>query len=86
MTAWFRSPGYHVHHKRVARLMHRMGSEAIYPKPPLSQPHPRHRVYPSLLRGVPMRRVKQVWRTDSTYVRLQGGVIYLVAGMEWFSR
>jgi putative transposase len=29
MTAWLRSQGYHVHHKRGARLMHAMGIEAI---------------------------------------------------------
>jgi len=44
MTAWLRSQGYH----RVARLMQTMGIEAIYPKPRLSQTHPRHRVYPYL--------------------------------------
>src|SRR4029450_8868106 len=37
MTAWLRSEGHHVNHKRVARLMHTMGIEAIYPKPRLSQ-------------------------------------------------
>ncbi len=51
MTAWLRSQGYHVNHKRVARLLHTMGIEAIYPKPHLSQGHPTHRVYPYLLRG-----------------------------------
>ena len=54
MTAWLRSQGYHVNHKRVARLMQTMGIEAIYPKPHLSQTHPTHRVYPYLLRGVPI--------------------------------
>jgi putative transposase len=86
MTAWLRSQGYHVNHKRVARLMHTMGIEAIYPKPHLSQGHPTHRVYPYLLRGVPITRVNQVWSTDITYIRLHGGFIYLVAVMDWFSR
>jgi putative transposase len=86
MTAWLRSQGYAVNHKRVARLMHTMGIEAIYPKPHLSQGHPTHRVYPYLLRGVPITRVNQVWSTDITYIRLHGGFIYLVAVMDWFSR
>ncbi len=86
MTAWFRSQGYHVHHKRVARLMHTMGIEAISPKPRLSQAQPTHRVYPYLLRGVPITRVNQVWSTDITYIRLHGGFISLVAVMDWFSR
>jgi putative transposase len=67
MTAWLRSQGYPVNHKRVARLMQTMGIEAIYPKPHLSQAHPAHRVYPYLLRGVPITRVNQVWSTNITY-------------------
>jgi putative transposase len=86
MTAWLRSQGYAVNHKRVARLLHTMGLETIYPKPRLRQPHPAHRVYPYLLRGVPITRVNQVWSTDITYIRLHGGFIYLVAVMDWFSR
>ena len=86
MTAWFHSHGYHVHHKRVARLLHTMGIEAIYPTPRLSAAHPTHRVDPYLLRGVPIIRVQQVWRTAITYSRLHGGFISLVAVMDWFSR
>lgn len=86
MTAWLRSQGYVVNHKRVARLLRTMGLETIYPKPRLSTPHPTHRVYPYLLRGVPITRVNQVWSTDITYIRLHGGFIYLVAVMDWFSR
>jgi len=86
MTAWLQSQGYPVNHKRVARLLQTMGIEAIYPKPHLSQGHPTHRVYPYLLRGVPITRVNHVWSTDITYIRLHGGFIYLVAVMDWFSR
>ena len=81
-----RSQGDHVHHKRVARLRQTMGIEAIYPKPRLSQTHPLHRVYPSLLRGVPIIRVNQVWSTDITDIRLHGGFLSLVAVMDWFRR
>jgi putative transposase len=86
MTVWLRQQGYPVNAKRVARLLHTMGLETIYPKPRLSQPHPEHRVYPYLLRGVPITRVNQVWSTDITYIRLHAGFVYLVAVMDWFSR
>jgi putative transposase len=86
MTAWLRSQGYHVNHKRVARLLHTMGIEAIYPTPHLSQGHPTHRVYPYVLRGVPITRVNHVWSTDITSIRLHGGFLSLVAVMDWFSR
>ena len=86
MTAWLRSQGYGVNHKRVARRLRTMGVETIYPKPRLSQRHPEHRISPYLLRGVPITRVNQVWSMDITYIRLHGGFLSLVAVLDWFSR
>ena len=86
MTAWLRRQGDAVKHKRVARLLHTLGLETISPKPRLRAPHPAHRVYPYLLRGVPITRVNQVWSTAIPYIRLHSGFIYLVAVRDWFSR
>lgn len=86
MTAWLQSEGYNVNHKRVARLLRKMGMEAIYPQPRTTVPHPEHRIYPYLLRGVWVTRVNQVWSTDITYIRLRSGCIYRVAVMDWDSR
>ena len=63
-----------------------MGLEAIYPKPRLSIPGNGHKIYPYLLRGVPIVRPNQVWSTDITYIRLAQGFVYLAAVMDWFSR
>jgi len=78
--------GYPVNRKRVCRLMRLLGLVAIYPGPQTSLPHPGHTVYPYLLRGVPITAVNQVWSTDITYIRLQGGFVYLTAVMDWASR
>jgi putative transposase len=78
--------GHPVNRKHVQRLMRLMGLEAMGPKPRLSEPHPDHRVYPYLLRNVPIVRVDQVWSTDITYVRLWHGFVYLVAILDWYSR
>ena len=86
MSWWLRQQGYRVNGKRVRRLMRRMGLEAIYPKPRLSQPGEGHRLYPYRLRGLSIERPDQVWASDITYVRLQQGFIYLVAILDWFSR
>jgi putative transposase len=86
MRAWLRHQGSGVNRQRVARLMHTMGLETIYSKPRLTQPAPAHRVYPYLLRGVPITRVHQVWSTDITYNWLRAGFVYVVAVMDWFSR
>jgi putative transposase len=56
------------------------------PGPNISLSHPEHKVYPHLLRGVPVIRQNQVWGTDMTYIRLSRGFAYLVAIMDWYSR
>ena len=86
MTAWLRQEGYEVNRKRVARLMELMGLGAVYPKPKLSQPGERHKIYPYLLAGVEVTRINQVWSTDITYIRMTRGFLYLVAVLDWFSR
>ena len=88
MTVHLRQQGFEVNRKRVQRLMHQLGLQAIYPKPKpkLSQAHPEHKVYPYLLRGVDIVAVNQVWSTDITYLPVLKGHFYLVAIMDWFSR
>jgi putative transposase len=86
MTAWLRREGYDVNRKRIVRLMGKMGLEAIYPRPRLSVPGGKHRVYPYLLHGVEIKRPNQVWSTDITYVPMSEGFMYLVAIMDWYSR
>jgi putative transposase len=86
LVAWLRGQGHGVNRKRVARLMELMGIQAIYPKPRLSQPGEGHKIYPYLLEGVEVTRANQVWSTDITYIRMDGGFVYLVAVMDWFSR
>jgi putative transposase len=75
-----------VSRKRVQRLMRLMGIEAIYQKPRTSIPHPDHKVYPYLLRDVPIVRPNQVWSTDITYVGLAGGFVYVTAVIDWYTR
>jgi putative transposase len=78
--------GYQVNRKRIQRLMGIMGLEAIYCKPRTSVSNPAHKVYPYLLRNLPINKVNQVWSIDITYIRLIGGFMYLVAVLEWYSR
>ena len=86
MTAWLKQRGEAVNEKRVRRLLRKMGLEAIYPKPRLSQKALGAQIYPYLLRDVEIKQVDQVWSTDITYVRLVGGFIYLMAILDWYSR
>ena len=86
MTDWLRDLGWPVNEKRVARLMQVMGLQAVVPGPHTSRPHPEHRVYPYLLRGLAIRAPDEVWCADITYVPMRRGFQYLVAVMDWFSR
>jgi putative transposase len=88
MTAYLRRlpHGYEVNHKRVQRLMQKMGLQAIYPKPRTSIAAKGHKVYPYLLRGLAITRPNQVWSADITYIRMLRGFMYLVAIIDWYSR
>ncbi len=66
--------------------MRKMGLEAVYPKPRLSQGGSQHRVYPYLLRNLKIVRPNQVWSTDITYIPMAQGFMYLVAILDWYSR
>ena len=79
-------PGYQVNHKRIARLMVKMGLQAVYPRPRTSVPEKAHKKYPYLLRDLAITRPNQVWCADITYVPMPRGFMYLVAIMDWFSR
>jgi putative transposase len=86
MTAWLLQQGEAVNRKRVQRLLRLMGLQAIYPRPKLSVAGRGHRIYPYLLRDVPITRPDQVWSTDITYIPLASGFMYLAATIDWYSR
>jgi len=86
MTAYLCHLGYEINRKKVQGLYRLMGLEANYPKPNLSKKHPEHKIYPYLLKDVEIERIDQVWSTDITYIRLQGGFVYLIAIIDWRSR
>ena len=78
--------GIVVGRRHVATLMKRMGIEALYRKPNTSKPEPGHKLYPYLLRNVPVIRPNQVWAMDITYIPMARGFVYLAAVVDWFSR
>ena len=86
MVRQLRREGVRIGRHRVRRLMRLMGLEAIYQAPRTSAPHPEHRVYPYLLKGMTIDRPNQVWCADITYIPVQHGFLYLVAIMDWATR
>ena len=53
--------GYEVGRLHISTLMKAMGIEAIYRRPNTSRPAPGHKIYPYLLRHLPVVRPNQVW-------------------------
>lgn len=78
--------GHQVGRQHISTLMKKMGIAAMYRKPRTSKPHPAHKVYPYLLRGLDITRANHVWAADITYLPMARGFCYLVAIMDWASR
>ena len=86
ISAALKEKGHEVGVDLARTLMKRMGVQAIYPKPNLSKPHPGHKKYPYLLRGIEIDRKDQFWSTDITYLPMRNGFLYLTAVFDWYSR
>ena len=83
MCAYLNRQGYSVNRKRIQRLMQLMCLASVAPKPNTSKKHQAYKVYPYLLRNLIIDHANQVWCADITYIRMQGGFVYLVAIMDW---
>ena len=86
MVRHLRREGVRLGRRRAGRLMCLMGLQAIYRAPRTSDPHPEHRAYPYLLRGLMIERANHVWCADITYIPVRRGFLYLAAIMDWASR
>lgn len=78
--------GIQIGRKHVSTLMGKMGIAAIYRKRNTSAPHPKHPVYPYLLKNLTIDRPNHVWATDITYIPMRRGFVYLVAILDWATR
>ncbi len=82
----FKAKGYEVGRLRVSTLMQKMGIAALYRRPKTSTPAPGHKIYPSLLRGLTVRRPGRVWAMDIAYLPMARGLVYIATVLDWFSR
>lgn len=72
--------------KQVRGVMKRFGVTAIFPGKNVSKMCKQHKKYPYLLKHKIICYPNQVWSTDSTYIKLSSGHVYLMAIMDWYSR
>lgn len=78
--------GIPIGRKHIGTLMGKMGIAAIYRKRNTSAPHPKHPVYPYLLKNLTIDSPNHVWATDITYIPMKRGFVYLVAILDWATR
>jgi putative transposase len=78
--------GFLVNHKRVRRLLRKMGIMAIYPRRNLSKLGNFKYIRPYLLKGLKINRPNQVWAIDITYIPMAHGFMYLTAIIDVYSR
>jgi putative transposase len=52
----------------------------------LTQSNIGHPKYSYKLRGLDIVRANQVWSTDITYIKIAGGMVYLAAVIDWYSK
>lgn len=86
MARHMQRQGHKCGRHRVRRLMKLMRLVPIFQEPRTSKKHPEHKIYPYLLKDLPITRPNQVWCADISYIPMRRGFLYLVAIMDWHSR
>jgi len=86
MTDYLRLNGHDLKRHEIRWMYEKLGLRSLAPGPHTSKPHPEHKIYPYLLRGIEIQNCDHVWSTDITYIRLRRGFVYLMAIIDWYSR
>ena len=88
ITAQLRRDEWVVNHKRVYRIMHKMGLEGQIKRKKrftTNSQHPFKR-FPNLIKELGIDHPDQVWAADITYIRLKSSFVYLAVLMDIFTR
>ena len=75
-----------INHKKVLRLMQKLGLQAIYAKPRTTIINKDHKKFPYLLKNLEIAKPNKVWAVDITYIKTPRGFVYLVALIDIISR
>lgn len=88
ITAQLQRQGWQVNHKKVQRLMGKMGLQGTYKRQKKHTTNSRHTFprYPNLVQNMQITCPDQVWAADITYIRLARGFVYLAVIMDIFTR
>lgn len=75
-----------INHKKLRRLMHKLGIQGLLPKKNTSKSSHYHYKYPYLLKNMNLYRANIAWCSDISYIKLPQGHVYLVAIVDIYSR
>jgi len=80
--------GFNVSPNTVLAYRKELGLQAVLAvRPPntslANKQHPKHSYK---LKGLDIVRANQVWSTDITYIKIKGGMVYMAAIIDWYSK
>jgi putative transposase len=88
ITAQLRREDWNINHKRVYRIMQKMGLQGQIKRKKRYTTNSKHHYkrFPNLIKEKTIYRPDQVWASDITYVRLKRGFVYLAVIVDVFTR
>jgi len=88
ITAQLRRDKLIVNHKKVLKIMKKMGIQGRIKRKYIATTNSRHnnKIYPNLIKDKEITGINQVWCADITYIRILNGFAYLSAIIDIYSR
>jgi putative transposase len=80
--------GFPVSLNTVSKYRKELGLRAVLAVRPISttMADKQHLKYDYKLKDIEIKRANQVWSTDITYIKINGGMVYLAAVIDWHSK
>ena len=80
--------GFSVSLNTVSKYRKELGLRAVLAVKPISttMADVQHPKYAYKLKGLDINRANQVWSTDITYIKINGGMVYMAAVIDWYSK
>jgi putative transposase len=80
--------GFPVSLNTVSKYRRELGLRAVLAVRPISttMADKQHLKYDYKLKDIEIERANQVWSTDITYIKINGGMVYLAAVIDWHSK
>jgi transposase InsO family protein len=87
ITAQLKREKVRINHKRVLRMMRKMGTQGKIKHQYMTTTNSKHnnKIYPNLTKDKMVTSINQLWCADITYISILNGFIYLAAIIDIYS-